>query len=66
MGDVEGLGQQAALFDMGRSCVDPDESGGKPSALQVTVLEGVRLGKGSLAWLGGERCLLARPLDRCE
>ena len=38
MGDVEGLGQQAALFDMGRSCVDLDESGGKPSALQKTVL----------------------------
>ena len=35
---MEGLGQQAALFDMGRSGADPDESGGKPSALQVTVL----------------------------
>ena len=52
MGDGEGLGQQAALFDRGRSCVDPDESGGKPSALQVTVLEGVQR-EGSLAWLGG-------------
>ena len=36
---VKGLGQQAALFDMGGSCGVCDESGGKPSALQETVLE---------------------------
>ena len=39
-GEVEGLGQQAALFDRGGSCGDLDESGGKPSALQITALEG--------------------------
>ena len=57
---VEGLGQQAALFDRGGSCGDLDESGGKPSALQVTVLECAELaaallsmGLSSLVWVGG-------------
>ena len=48
-GDVEGLGQQAAPFDMRGSWADLDESGGKPSALQKTLQE-----VGALGGAGGE------------
>ena len=64
MGDVERLVQQAALFNMGRSDADLDESGGKPSALQETFLECAQLAAalGLIGWLSetgkSKACLL--------